>query len=79
MIYRKILLSILLLILSCAPLAFAEGAASCATLKGVKVDFNDPFKLEFIVDYGRQGKLDPVQAKVLVNYFLAALAMPGMP
>ena len=76
MIYRKILLSILLLILSCAPLAFAEGAASCATLKGVKVDFNDPFKLEFIVDYGRQGKLDPVQAKVLVNYFLAALAMP---
>jgi Zn-dependent protease with chaperone function len=76
MIYRKILLLILLLILSCAPLAFARDAGAYVTLKGVKIDFNDPFKLEFIVDYGRGGKLDPAQAKLLVNYFLAALAMP---
>jgi len=75
--YRKMLLHILLMVFFCIPAGLAQGnAAVYATLKGVKINFDDPFKLEFIVDYDRQGKLDPAQAKLLVNYFLAALAMP---
>ncbi len=53
-----------------------------AALKGVKVHFNDPLKLDFILDHGDgvlAGRPEPErsdEARRLVKYFFAALTVP---
>lgn len=47
------------------------------TLKGIKVDLNNPLKLQFIVDSGSQNKLSQEESELLLSYFLAALTTPN--
>lgn len=51
-------------------------AGSHPALKGVKIDPNDPFKLEFILDTKGQKNISEEETARLVNYFLAALTIP---
>jgi hypothetical protein len=53
-----------------------QGAASLPTLKGLKLDPNDPLHMQFIIDPGTGKTLDKQQANQLIRYFLAALATP---
>ncbi len=46
------------------------------TLKGIKVDAQNPLNLNFIVDVGQSASVSPEQANELVKYFLAALTTP---
>ena len=46
------------------------------TLRGVKVDPTDPFKLTFVYDKGSEWKIDEKTAADLAQYFFAALITP---
>ncbi|MCP4651832.1 MAG: hypothetical protein GY858_00380 [Candidatus Omnitrophica bacterium] len=46
------------------------------SLKGLKIDPNDPFKFEFIIDPADQEDISDKEMIRLVNYFLAALTIP---
>ncbi len=45
-------------------------------LKGIKIDPCDPFHLDFIIGSEGGGRVDAVEAKRLVGYFLACLTTP---
>ena len=45
-------------------------------LKGLKLDPNDPLKLEFIIDTAGKDKITEQEASKLVQYFLAAVTVP---
>ena len=49
---------------------------SSPVLKGIKVDPQDPFNFEFIIDSMDEGALSKEEAGKLVEYFLAALTIP---
>jgi len=51
-------------------------AHSYPVLKGLKIDPNDPFRLEFIVDREGQADVSDEEMTRLVNYFLAFLTIP---
>jgi len=46
------------------------------TLRGIKVDPADPFKLTFVYDKGSEGNIDEKTATELAQYFFAALVTP---
>ncbi|MCP4652672.1 MAG: hypothetical protein GY858_04740, partial [Candidatus Omnitrophica bacterium] len=46
------------------------------SLKGLKIDPNDPFKFEFIIDTAGEEDVSDKEMTKLVNYFLAALTIP---
>ena len=52
------------------------GTASLPTLKGLKLDPQDPLHMQFIIDPGTNKTLDQTQATQLIRYFVAALATP---
>ncbi len=45
-------------------------------LRGIQVDPQDPFKIDFIIDSGDKASLDEEEASRLVKYFLAFLTVP---
>ena len=50
---------------------------SFSLLKGIKVNPNNPFDLEFIIDSFNDQKFSEVEAQRLVKYFIAGLAVPA--
>lgn len=48
---------------------------SFAVLKGIKIDVNNPFDLDFVIDSNSQKDVTEEEASKLVNYFLAALTI----
>ncbi|MCP4653054.1 MAG: aldo/keto reductase [Candidatus Omnitrophica bacterium] len=49
---------------------------SYPVLRGIKIDPNDPFKWEFILDSEDVERIDRTEIDRLINYFLAALTIP---
>jgi len=49
---------------------------SYPVLKGLKIDPNNPLNLQFIIDTMGKDKVDEAEAQKLINYFLAAVAVP---
>ena len=49
---------------------------SLPVLKGIKIDPENPFKLEFILDTEDEEQINEDEVKRLVEYFLAALTLP---
>ena len=49
---------------------------SLPLLRGVKIDYNNPLNLDFIVDTADQGEVDKEEAQRLINYFYATIAVP---
>jgi hypothetical protein len=45
-------------------------------LRGIKINPNNPLKLEFIIDPQNKKSVSPEEADKLINYFLACLAIP---
>lgn len=48
---------------------------SYAVLKGLKINVNNPFDLDFVIDSNNQTNVSQEEASKLVNYFLAALTI----
>lgn len=61
-----------------APYSFVELSkdVSYPVLRGIRIDPDNAFKLEFIIDTKDSQKIDKKQASLLVEYFLAALTIP---
>lgn len=53
-----------------------SSAFAPALLQGIKVDVNDPLRLDFILDRGDQALPSNADADRLIKYFLAALTVP---
>jgi len=51
-------------------------AYSSPVLSGLKIDPQNPFQLEFIIDPGDQNEVDEQDVSALVKYFLAGLTIP---
>jgi len=51
-------------------------SVSHASLKGIKVNPDNPFDLEFIIDTNNDKTVNKEEAQVLVNYFFAGLTLP---
>lgn len=49
---------------------------SYPVLKGIKINRQDPFSLDFIIDTKNKSNIDEKELSRLVNYFLAALTIP---
>ncbi|MCP4653412.1 MAG: hypothetical protein GY858_08545 [Candidatus Omnitrophica bacterium] len=48
---------------------------SFPVLKGLRLDYENPLHIEFIIDTGSKEKISEKDAKRLINYFLAGLTM----
>lgn len=46
-------------------------------LRGVKIDYNNPLNMDFIIDTSDQGEVDQAEAQRLINYFYATVAVPN--
>ncbi len=57
-------------------LVLPSEAYAPAELKGIKIDPNNPWKFEFIIDCGQDKKTNEKEVGRFVEYFLAALATP---
>jgi hypothetical protein len=51
-------------------------AFSYPVFKGLEIDPNNPLNLAFIIDTENKGSVSKAEAQKLVNYFLAAVALP---
>ena len=69
---RKIVLWVYLLCL----LSFSHSCYAEVLLRGVRFDPSDPTRFEFIFTQAGKNKLDQAEAKRLVRYFFAGLALP---
>jgi len=49
---------------------------SHASLKGIKVNPDNPFDLEFVIDTNNDKTINKEEAQTLVNYFFAGLTLP---
>ena len=54
----------------------ASAVTSYPVLKGLKLDPKNPLNLEFIIDTQDKNSVDEAEARKLVDYFLAAVALP---
>ncbi|MCP4652707.1 MAG: hypothetical protein GY858_04915 [Candidatus Omnitrophica bacterium] len=57
-------------------LLFTSEKVSSPVLKGIKINPDDPFRLEFIIDPKDKTNLSKNEFNRLVSYFMAALALP---
>ena len=62
---------------STANLFLSAGNGSLPVIKGLRIDPEDPLRINFIIDTGTQGTVSKDEAAKLINYFLAGLTIPA--
>lgn len=58
-----------------AMLLKSQGEYSLPVLRGVKINYDNPLNLDFIIDSADKGNVDRAEIRCLINYFYATLAV----